>query len=281
MNTEDLVSKSVYILRETKARFKNPVILWSTGKDSTLSLSLCREAFFGSVPFPVMHIDTGRKFEQMYEFRDRIAKEWNLNLIVERSDKVGKIGPDKGTTHQECCQTLKTNALRDSIEKHEFDAVIVSIRRDEHPIRNVERVSSPRDKNFLWKLLRRKKKEDGGDSEYESLQPVELGFSLQTDYGADCHHIRIHPILHWDEIDVWKYTQKRELPVNPMYFSKNGLRYRSLGCAPCTKPIESPAKTIDEIVEELKVTKIPERSGRSQDKDAEQVMRKLRAMGYM
>jgi sulfate adenylyltransferase subunit 2 len=281
MNTEELVSKSVYILRETKAKFKNPVILWSTGKDSTLSLSLCREAFFGKVPFPVMHIDTGWKFEQMYKFRDKVAKDWNLDLIVEKSEMAGKMQPSKETPHQVCCQTLKTDTLRDSIEKHGFDAVIVSIRRDEHPIRNIERVSSPRDRNFFWKLLRRKKKGEKGDAPYESLQQVELAFSLQTDFGADCHHIRIHPILHWDEIDVWKYIQKREIPVNPMYFAKDGLRYRSLGCSLCTKPIESSAKNIDEIIEELKTTKVAERSGRSQDKDSEQVMRKLRAMGYM
>ncbi|MGD9130711.1 MAG: sulfate adenylyltransferase subunit CysD [Candidatus Bathyarchaeota archaeon] len=280
MNTEELVAKSVYILREAKANFKNPVILWSTGKDSTLSLSLCKEAFFGQVPFPVMHIDTGWKFKQMYEFRDKIAKDWNLDLIVEKSEMAGKLHPSK-VSHQKCCQTLKTNALRDAIENHGFDAVIVSIRRDEHPIRNIERVASPRDRNFLWKLLRKKKKDEKGDAPYESLQQVELGFSLQTDFGEDCHHIRIHPILHWDEIDVWKYIQKRGIPVNPMYFAKDGRRYRSLGCHPCTKPIESSASNIDEILEELKTTKIAERSGRSQDKDSEQVMRKLRAMGYM
>jgi len=278
MNIEELVSKSVYILREAKANFKKPVILWSTGKNSTLSLSLCREAFLGSVPFPVMHIDTGWKFEQMYKFRDKITKDWNLDLIVEKSDKAGKIRPSQETPHQVCCQTLKTDTLRDAIEKHGFDAVIVSIRRDEHPIRNIKRVSSPRDRTFLGKLLRRKKK---GDAPYESLQQVEHGFNLQTDFGADCHHTRINPILHWGEIDVWKYIQKREIPVNPMYFAKDGVRYRSVGCSPCTKPIESSAKNIHEIIEELKRTKVPKRSDKSQDKDKEEIMRKLKAMGYM
>ena len=155
-----------------------------------------------------MHIDTGKKFKQMYEFRDKIAKEWNLDLIVEHSEMMGKMGPTDEVSHQQCCQTLKTNALRDAIEKRGFDAVIVSIRRDEHPIRNIERVSSPRDRNFLWKLLRKKKKGETGDAPYESLQQVELGFNIQTNFGEDCHHVRIHPILHWDEIDVWKYIKE-------------------------------------------------------------------------
>jgi sulfate adenylyltransferase subunit 2 len=242
---------------------------------------LCRDAFYGTVPFPVLHIDTGKKFDIMYQFRDKIAKEWNLDLIVEKSEKADSLKPSNEVPHQVCCQTLKTNMLRTAIEKHGFDAVIVSIRRDEHVIRNIERVSSPRDKNFSWKFLRKKKENEGGDAPYESLQQVELGFNIQTDFGLDCHHVRIHPILHWDEVDVWRYIQERNIPTNPLYFAKDGKRYRSLGCEPCTKPIDSNASTIDEIVAELEVTKIPERAGRSQDKDQEQVMRKLRSMGYM
>ncbi len=278
---DDLIGRSVFILREAKAKFKKPVILWSTGKDSTLSLSLCRDAFYGTVPFPVLHIDTGKKFDVMYEFRDRIAKEWGLDLIVEQSEKAETMSPSNGVPHKVCCQTLKTDVLRNAIEKHGFDSVIVSIRRDEHVIRNIERVSSPRDQNFAWKVIREKKENEGGDAPYESLQQVELGFNLQTDFGADCHHVRIHPILHWDEVDVWRYIEQKNIPINPLYFAKDGKRYRSLGCEPCTKPIESNASTIDEIVAELEVTTIPERAGRSQDKDKEQIMRKLRSMGYM
>ena len=110
---------------------------------------------------------------------------------------------------------------------------------------------------------------------------MELGFNLQTDFGKDCHHVRIHPILHFDEIEVWKYVKDRNLPVNPLYFAVNDKRYRSLGCLPCTKPVDSMASNIDEIIAELEITTIPERAGRSQDKDAEQVMRKLRSLGYM
>ncbi len=248
MNTEELVSKSVYILRETKSNFKNPVILWSTGKNSTLSLSLCREGFLGSVPFPVMHIDTGLQFDQMYKFRDKIAKDWNLDLIVEKNDKAGKISPSQETCHKICCQTLKTETLRDAIEKHGFDAVIVSICRDQKPTRNSIRTH---------------------------------GFNLQTYFGTASQHILIHPIRHWSEIDIWEYTKTREIPVNPLYFAKAGFRYRSLDCYPCTKPIKSSAKNIDEIIEELKSTKVPERSTKLKNKDKEEIMRRLRAMGYM
>jgi sulfate adenylyltransferase subunit 2 len=281
MRLEELVGKSIFILRETKAQFENPVVLWSTGKDSTLTLSLCRDAFFGEVPFPVLHIDTGWKFPVMYEFRDKLAKEWNLNLLVEQSEKAGLMFPNSGVDHKDCCQTLKTNVLRKAIEEHAFDAVIVSIRRDEHYMRNLERVSSPRDKKFRWKFLRKKRKGEGGDAPYESLQNVELWDRLQKDFGEDCHHVRRHPILHWTEIDVWRYIKERNIPVNSLYFSSSGRRYRSLGCYPCTVPVESKATTIQEIIDELGITKIEERSGRSQDKEAEQVMRKLRSMGYM
>lgn len=228
-----------------------------------------------------MHIDTGWKFPVMYEFREKVAKDWDLDLIVEKSDEAGLIKPNGKITHQECCQLLKTDALRRAIEKHGFDAVIVSIRRDEHYIRNLERLSSPRDKEFTWKFLRKKQEGEGGDAPFESLQNVELWDALQKDFGEDCHHVRRHPILHWDEIDVWRYTKERNLPVNPLYFAKDGKRYRSLGCYPCTVPIKSEANTIDKIIEEIKTTKIGERSGRAQDKEAEQVMRKLRALGYM
>lgn len=284
---EDLVGKSVYILRETKAQFKNPCVLWSTGKDSTVMLSLCREAF-SVVPFPVVHIDTGFKFKEIYEFRDKIAEEWNLDLIVAKSPNAGKSNPQTSNIdHHTCCTQLKTTVLREVIEKNNFDAVIVSIRRDEHYMRNYERVSSPRDKDFKWNILREKQAE-AGDAPYESLQDTELWDLYESDFGQNVHHIRRHPILHWTEPDVWEYVKARNLPVNPLYFADyvgktyglKNKRFRSLGCTPCTSPVDSSASTIDEIVEELRTTKIPERSGRAQDKENE-VMRKLRSLGYM
>lgn len=276
---KDLESKSIYIIREVKAKFRNPAVLWSTGKDSTCVLHLIKKAFFGKVPFPVIHIDTGMKFPEIYEFRDRIAKEWNLNLIVAKNEDALKKGVSPKTREKfECCHLLKTEALKTVIKKHGFDAIIVAIRRDEHSMRNVERFFSPRDENFKWHIVKPK----DGDVPFESLQDAELsGWNIFASDFKDASHVRVHPILHWTEIDVWEYIKKNNVPCNPLYFSRNGKRYRSLGCMPCTKPVESDAKTIDEIIEEIKTTKIEERSGRLQDKEREDVMRRLRALGYM
>lgn len=260
MKMEELVEKSIYILRETKVQFKNPVVLWSTGKDSTLTLSLCRDAFFGEVPFPVLHIDTGWKFPVLYKFRDQLAKVWNLDLIVEKSEKAGLMAPSKEIDHKKCCQTLKIDVLKKAIAQHDFDSIVVSIRRDEHHIRNPERDSSPKDK---------------------VLQNVEPWEKLLKDFGEDWHHVMRHPILHWSEIDIWRYTEERNIPVNPLYFSSKGKRYLSLGCYPCTVPVESKASTIQEIISELETTRKKERSRRSKDKEAEQIIKKLKALGYM
>ena len=280
MTLKNLIDKSIFILREAKAEFENPCVLWSTGKDSTVVLSLMREAFFGEIPWDVVHIDTGWQFKEIYEFRDKLQKEWGFNLVVAKSPYAGKINPTQsGVTHFECCTKLKTEPLRKIIEEKGYDAVVVSIRRDEHVMRNVERVFSPRDRNFKWKLVETKEKPEG-DAPFASLQPAEL-WDLYRNYFENVHHVRVHPILHWTEIDVWRYIKERNVPVNPLYFSRGGKRYRSLGCETCTMPVESNAATVEEIIEELLRIEEPERSGRVQDKERENLMRKLRALGYM
>jgi sulfate adenylyltransferase subunit 2 len=265
LELKELENRSIYIIREAYAEFKRPAVLWSTGKDSTAALSLCRKAFFGKIPFPVIHIDTTYKFKQMYEFRDRIAREWGLDLVVARNEEAiaQGVGPKDGKF--ECCTRLKTEALMQCLEKNGFDALILAIRRDEHGIRAKERYFSPRDEDFRW--------------DYKN-QPLEMWDQYQATTD-DRTHTRVHPILHWRELDVWEYVREEGLPVNPMYFAKNGKRYRSLGCEPCTFPIDSNASTIDEIVEELRTTRIAERSGRAQDKEKAFTMQKLRALGYM
>ncbi len=277
-----LIQTSIKILRETKSRYKNPAIMWSTGKDSTASLALCRMSFFNTIPFPVIHLDTGYKFKQMYEYRDKLAKEWNMNLIVGQNTEALRMGMGPKQRF-DCCHALKTVSLKQLIEKENFDAIIVSIRRDEHYVRNVEHVFSPRTKKGEWNLLREKTEEESkeGDAPFVSLREVELrGWELyQTHFGEDTSHVRVHPILHWDEIDIWHFIKEYNIPFNPMYLSKNEYRYRSLGCEPCTEPIRSEASTIDEIVKELETIDSPERAGRAQDK--EKIMRKLRALGYM
>ena len=283
VNLDELVKKSEYIIREAKAQFKNPAMLWSTGKDSTTLLSLVRGAFFGEVPWPVIHIDTGKKFPEIYQFRDRIAMEWNLNLVVARNEEwIDKVGPEK-TSRFECCTKLKTEALKQLIAREGYGAILVSIRRDEHGIRGKERYMSPRDKNFRWRVYRERRGDKQSDSGLEALQDVEFsGWGIYvSDFGPEVSHVRVHPLLHWTEEDVWRYVLRENLPVNPLYFSKNGKRYRSLGCMPCTQPFESKASTVEEIYLEVKATRGMERSGRAQDKEEAYAMERLRSLGYM
>jgi len=258
-NLKELEERSIFILREARSKFKNIAALWSMGKDSTTMLALARKAFLGKVPFPVIHIDNGIDFPETYKFRDELTRKWKLNLIVAKSE----IKPE--ISGFSCCGANKTEALKKVMKQYKFDALIVSIRRDEHGVRAKERVFSPRDKNFKWN--------------YKD-QPAELW----DDYSSKIEnegHVRIHPLLDWNEIDIWNYIKKEHIPVNPLYFSRNGFRYRSLGCTHCTVPLKSNAKNVDDIIKELKTTTVEERSGREQDKEKEYVMQKLRALGYM
>jgi len=262
---KELEKKSISIIREVKAQFSNPAALWSTGKDSTAILWLCKKAFFGRIPFPIIHIDTGYKFPEIYEFRDRLAREWDFNLIIAKNEEAMKKGVSPEKDRFECCNLLKTQALKNLIEIEKFDGLILAIRRDEHGIRAKERFYSPRDSDFNWN--------------YED-QPAEM-WDLYVKPSEDFSHMRVHPILDWTELNVWQYVKQEKLPVNSLYFSDQGKRYRSLGCQPCTVPIHSDAKTIDEIVKELETSKIPERAGRAQDKEKAYMMQKLRSLGYM
>lgn len=261
---DELESKSVYIIREAYKKFHKLGMLWSIGKDSTTLLWLCKKAFFGKVPFPVIYIDTGKHFQEMYDFRDMCVKKWNLNLIVSKNPEADekKIGPGDKI---KCCDYRKTRALKKTISKHNFDALLLGIRRDEHGIRAKERVFSPRNRDFVWN--------------YKD-QPPELWDQYKTKKETE-QHLRVHPLLHWTEIDIWNYIKRENLPVNPLYFAKDGKRYRSLGCMPCTQPVDSKADTIDKIIEEVKASKVSERSGRAQDKEKAYAMQQLRALGYM
>jgi len=262
---DTLENQSVYILREAYRKFKKLAMLWSIGKDSTVLLWLARKAFAGHCPIPLVHIDTTHKIPEMIEFRDKVAKEWNVRLIVGKNEQAlaEGMGPDKGRIT--CCNSLKTEALQQLMVEQEFTGLILGIRRDEEGTRAKERYFSPRDKNFEWN--------------YKD-QPPEFWDQFKTDFDKDTH-IRIHPLLHWTEIDVWRYIQRENIPIVSLYFARNGERYRSLGCAPCTGRIKSEAVTIDEIVEELRNTTVSERSVRAQDQEDTYAMQKLRAKGYM
>lgn len=265
MDLKELENQSIYIIRETKKQFKNPAVMWSVGKDSTTNVWLCKKAFLGKCPFPVIHIDTGCKFKQMYSFRDNLVDEWGLDLIVAQNKKALAGGMNYSKGRLDCCNQLKTQALKDCIAEYGFDAIILAIRRDEHGIRAKERVFSPRDEKFQW--------------DYKN-QPPEI-WNLFVKPSEEGTHTRVHPILEWTELDVWKYVLQEKLPVNPLYFAKDGKRYRSLGCEPCTHTVESNADTVEKIIEELKTTDVSERSGRSQDKESAYMMQKLRSLGYM
>jgi len=260
---DELEAQSIFIFREAFARMKNIALLWSLGKDSNVMIWLARKAFFGRVPFPVMHVDTGKKFAEMYEFRIRYAKEWALDLIVENCPPIDSVDPTLPPAARSAAR--KTEGLKSALVKHGFDGLITGIRRDEEPTRAKERAFSPRGAEGLW---------DVRD------QPPEFWnhFNASPPPGA---HLRIHPILHWTEIDIWAYTRRENIPIIPLYLSRNGKRYRSLGDADITFPVASNARSIDEIIDELHDTKVPERSGRAMDHESEDAFERLRTAGYL
>lgn len=264
-----LENQSIYIMREAFNKFENLAMLWSIGKDSTVLLWLARKAFLGHVPFPLVHVDTSYKIPSMIEYRDKLVKEWNLQLVVGKNEKVlaeGRTFPNGKATRVECCGMLKKDGLKEVLEKYHYTGVIVGVRRDEDPTRAKERYFSPRDKNMEWNV------ED---------QPPELWDQFKTDFDKDTH-IRIHPLLHWTELNIWEYIERENITVSPLYYAnEKGERYRSLGCYPCTFPVKSKASNVREIIEELRTTKVSERSGRAQDKESEDAFEKLRRDGYM
>lgn len=287
-----LEATSIHIIRESYANFKNLGMLWSIGKDSTVLLWLVKKAFFGHVPFPLIHIDTHYKIPEMIEYRDRLAKEWHLNMIVGSNEEAlaaKATFPDGNTDRITCCRNLKTQALKETLDgtgkryvfNHEkgiyeldpshdpFTAIILGIRSDEEGSRSKERYFSPRNASNEWNI---------GD------QPPEFWHQFKTDF-APGTHLRIHPLLDWTELNIWEYIEREKIPTVSLYYDHGtGKRYRSLGCWPCTFPVESTAKNVPEIIEELKsgrFAKIAERSGRAQDKDDGGGLETLRKDGYM
>lgn len=261
-----LENQSIFILREAQHAFRNMAMPWSMGKDSNVLLRLVLKAFLGRVPFPLLHIDTTYEFPEMIEFREWARKEYGLNIIVKvnteaRGRGVGYETHDPVTVTHE----LKTVALKQAIAEHKWDALITGIRRDEDPTRAKERYFSPRNADSEWN--------------YKNQPPQFWGqFVTGT---APGEHVRVQPLLDWTELDVWRYLEREKVPLPPLYFSRNGKRYRSLGCRPITHPIESSAATIGEIVAELEASRTSERAGRAQDHYEPHAMQKLRARGFM
>ncbi len=262
---DDLESKSIFIIREAFASMRNIALLWSIGKDSTTMLWIARKAFFGHIPFPVMHIDTAFKFKEIYEFRDTFSRKWGLDLLISKNKEALKRSVSPGKGKFDCCTALKTDALKKTIEQYHFNALLLAIRRDEHGIRAKERCFSVRGADFGWN--------------YKD-QPTEL-WDLYRSRVADGEHIRVHPMLHWTELDIWKYIQREKIPIVDLYKARGGKRYRSIGCHTCCAPVDSKADTLRKIIAELETTRIAERSGRAQDKEDTYTMQKLRSLGYM
>jgi len=260
---DELEAQSIYIFREAFARLKKLALLWSLGKDSNVMIWLARKAFFGKVPFPALHVDTQRKFPEMYAFRDQYAKEWGLDLKVDFCPPIEEIDPTLPPAARSAAR--KTEGLKLALAKYGFDGLIAGIRRDEEATRAKERVFSPRGLEGGW---------DVRD------QPPEFWdhFNASPPQGA---HLRIHPILHWTEEDIWAYTQRENIPIIPLYLSNNGKRYRSLGDQDITNPVASDASNIEEILTELKATKVPERAGRALDHETEDAFERLRVAGYL
>jgi len=288
----ELESISVHILREAYANFKSLGMLWSMGKDSTVLLWLARKAFFGHVPFPLIHIDTHFKIPEMITYRDTLVRDMHLTMVVGSNDEAlaaKRTFPDGAVDRLTCCGLLKTEALKQTLlgtgpryrynhdthtyeperNPEPFTGVIVGARADEEGSRSKERYFSARDKQNEWNI---------------ADQPPEFWNQYKTDF-APGTNVRIHPLLDWTELNIWEYIQRENIPTVSLYYNQGtGRRYRSLGCYPCTTPVESEARTVEEIIAELKVGKfanIAERAGRAQDKDDGGGLETLRREGYM
>ncbi|MHC4290714.1 MAG: sulfate adenylyltransferase subunit CysD [Planctomycetota bacterium] len=289
---DKLENMSMHILRETYANFKNMCMLWSIGKDSTVLLWLARKAFLGHVPFPLVHIDTAYKIPEMIEYRDKLTAKWHLDMVYGQNVealKAKQTYPDGAIDRLACCKALKTDALRNTLSgqwprfrfnhavgKYEVDkntepytGVIVGARADEEGSRSKERYFSPRDRQNEWDIAE---------------QPPEFWNQFKTDF-APGTHVRVHPLLDWTELNIWEYIHRENIPTVSLYYDQgDGKRYRSLGCYPCTNPIDSKAKNTADIIEELrsgKLSNIAERSGRAQDAEDGGGLETLRRDGYM
>lgn len=289
---DKLENKALYIFREAYSQFKSLCMLWSIGKDSTVLLWLAQKAFFGHVPFPLVHIDTSYKLPEMIAYRDRLSREFGLDMVVGQNLEAlrnRQTFPDGNATRLQCCKALKTDALVNTINgtwprmrmNHEtgqyeldknrepFTGVIVGLRADEEGSRSKERYFSARDNKSRWDI---------------ADQPPEFWNQYKTDF-APGTHVRIHPILDWTELNIWEYIEREQIPTVSLYYNQGqGTRYRSLGCGPCTLPVQSEARNVSEVVVELKtgqLSNIAERSGRAQDKEDGGGLEDLRRDGYM
>jgi len=290
---QQLEAESIHIMREVAAEFDNPVMLYSVGKDSAVMLHLAMKAFApGKPPFPLLHVDTTWKFKEMIKFRDEHVKKLGLELIVHSNQE----GIDEGINpfdHARYTDIMKTDGLKQALDKYGFDAAFGGARRDEEKSRAKERVYSFRDKNHRW-------------------DPKQQRPELWDTYNSKVNQgesIRVFPLSNWTELDIWQYIHLEGIPIVPLYYAaerpvveRNGLkimvddermrlnegevpkmervRFRTLGCYPLTGAVESNAETLPEIIQEMLLTTTSERQGRAIDHDEAGSMEKKKQEGY-
>ncbi|MFB1010985.1 MAG: sulfate adenylyltransferase subunit CysD [Thiopseudomonas sp.] len=296
---KQLEAESIHIIREVAAEFDNPVMLYSIGKDSAVMLHLARKAFYpGKLPFPVMHVDTRWKFQEMYSFRDRMVQDYELDLLTHiNPDGIAQdINP---FVHGSARHTdiMKTEGLKQALDKHGFDAAFGGARRDEEKSRAKERVYSFRDSKHRW-------------------DPKNQRPELWNIYNGKINQgesIRVFPLSNWTELDIWQYIYLEQIPIVPLYFAAErqvierdgtlilidderilehlsdeekariqtkSVRFRTLGCYPLTGAVESTATTLPEIIQEMLLTRTSERQGRVIDHDGAGSMEEKTRQGY-
>lgn len=292
---EQLEAESIYIIREVAAEFENPVMLYSIGKDSAVMLHLAMKAFYpGKLPFPLLHVDTTWKFKEMIQFRDQHVKKLGLDLIS-YSNQQGIDANINPFTHgsKKYTDIMKTDALKQALDKYQFDAAFGGARRDEEKSRAKERIYSFRDTNHRW-------------------DPKNQRPELWHLYNGRIHKgesIRVFPLSNWTELDVWQYIYSQNIPIVPLYLAKKrpvverdgtlimvdddrlvlkkneiismkSVRFRTLGCYPLTGAVESEATTLPEIIQEMLLAKSSERQGRLIDHDQAGSMEDKKREGY-
>ena len=292
---KQLEAESIFIIREVAAEFEKPVMLYSIGKDSAVMLHLAMKAFYpGKPPFPLLHVDTTWKFREMIEFRDRLARELDLELLVHTNQEGVKMGVNPFTYgSQKHTDIMKTQALKQALNLYRFDAAFGGARRDEEKSRAKERVYSFRDKNHRWD---------------PKNQRPELWTIFNSKVDKD-ESIRVFPLSNWTELDIWQYIYMERIPIVPLYFAKERpvvkkdgmlimvddermpitakdkvemkmVRFRTLGCYPLTGAVESTATTLPEIIQEMLLTTTSERQGRLIDRDQSGSMEQKKREGY-
>ncbi|MGB3727187.1 MAG: sulfate adenylyltransferase subunit CysD [Glaciecola sp.] len=292
---KQLEAESIHIFREVAAEFENPVMLYSVGKDSSVLLHLARKAFApGTIPFPLLHVDTTWKFKEMISFRDEMAKKHNLNLLVHTNQE----GVDAGVSpfsvgSAKHTDIMKTGALKQALNHYKFDAAFGGARRDEEKSRAKERVYSFRDENHRW------------DPKNQRPELWNI-YNSQINKGES---IRVFPMSNWTELDIWQYIFMENIEIPSLYLAKprpvvnrdgvlimvddermplepgevpemKSVRFRTLGCYPLTGAVESTADTLPEVIQEMLLTKTSERQGRVIDHDSSGSMEKKKMEGY-